>query len=44
MVGDVSSGRLLQAHAEAEGDQAEALGLKVAKALFDAGAGPLLAG
>ncbi|QNK03362.1 hydroxymethylbilane synthase [Dyella telluris] len=42
MVGDVSSGRLLQAEAEAEGDQAEALGRQVAQALFDKGAGPLL--
>lgn len=42
MVGDVSSGRLLQAQAEAEGDQAEALGKRVAQALFDQGAGALL--
>jgi len=42
MVGDVSSGRLLHAQAEAEGDQAEALGKRVAQALFDQGAGPLL--
>lgn len=42
MVGDVSSGRLLQAQAEAEGDQAEELGKQVAQALFDLGAGPLL--
>jgi hydroxymethylbilane synthase len=42
MVGDVSSGRLLHAQAEAEGDQAEALGQRVAQALFDLGAGPLL--
>jgi hydroxymethylbilane synthase len=42
MVGDVSSGRLLQAQAEAEGDAADALGKRVAQALFDAGAGPLL--
>ena len=42
MVGDVRSGRLLQAQAEAEGDQAEALGKQVAEALFAQGAGPLL--
>ncbi|MDR3444046.1 MULTISPECIES: hydroxymethylbilane synthase [unclassified Dyella] len=42
MVGDVSSGRLLQAQADAEGDQAEALGKRVAQALFDLGAGPML--
>ena len=42
MVGDVSSGRLLQAAAEAEGDQAQALGQRVAQALFDQGAAQLL--
>jgi len=42
MVGDVSSGRLLVAEADAEGDQAEALGERVAAALFEQGAGPLL--
>jgi hydroxymethylbilane synthase len=42
MVGDADSGRLLLAQAEAEGDQAEALGRQVAQALFDQGAGSLL--
>lgn len=42
MVGDVSSGRLLLAEAQAEGDQAEALGKRVAEALFEQGAGALL--
>jgi hydroxymethylbilane synthase len=42
MVGDVGSGRLLRAQAQAEGDQAEALGRQVAQALLDLGAGPLL--
>ena len=42
MVGDVSSGRLLLAEAQAEGDQAEALGKRVAAALFEQGAGALL--
>ncbi|AHX15255.1 porphobilinogen deaminase [Dyella jiangningensis] len=42
MVGDVSSGRLLLAEAQADGDQAEALGKRVAKALFEQGAGALL--
>lgn len=42
MVGDASSGRLLHAQAEAEGDQAEALGKQVAAALFEQGAGALL--
>jgi len=42
MVGDASSGRLLHAQAQAEGDQAEALGLRVAQSLFDLGAGSLL--
>jgi len=42
MVGDVGSGRLLQAQAQADGDQAEALGRQVAQLLFDQGAGPLL--
>ena len=42
MVGDVSSGRLLLAEAQAEGDRAVELGERVAKALFEKGAGPLL--
>lgn len=42
MVGDVSSGRLLLAEAQADGDQAEALGKRVAEALFEQGAGALL--
>jgi hydroxymethylbilane synthase len=42
MVGDVSSGRLILAQAEAEGDQAEALGKRVADALFEQGAAQLL--
>ena len=42
MVGDASSGRLLLAEAQAEGDQAEALGKRVAEALFEQGAGALL--
>ncbi|RDI99055.1 hydroxymethylbilane synthase [Dyella solisilvae] len=42
MVGDVSSGRLLLAEAEAEGDQAETLGRRVADALFAQGADALL--
>ena len=42
MVGDVASGRLLLAEAQADGDQAEALGRRVADALFEQGAGALL--
>ncbi|WP_266183068.1 hydroxymethylbilane synthase [Dyella humicola] len=42
MVGDVNSGRLLLAEAQADGDQAVALGLKVADALFAQGAKKLL--
>ncbi len=42
MVGDVKSGRLLLAEAQAEGDQAITLGQQVAQALFDQGAGALL--
>ena len=42
MVGDVSSGRLLLAEAQADGDQAAALGQRVADALFEQGAGKLL--
>ncbi len=42
MVGDVNSGRLLLAEAQADGDQAVALGLKVAEALFAQGADKLL--
>jgi hydroxymethylbilane synthase len=42
MVGDVNSGRLLLAEAQADGDQAVALGLKVADALFAQGADKLL--
>jgi hydroxymethylbilane synthase len=42
MVGDVGSGRLLLAEAQAEGDQAEALGRRVAAALFEQGAGAFL--
>ena len=42
MVGDASSGRLLLAEAQAEGDQAEELGKRVAEALFEQGAGALL--
>ncbi len=42
MVGDVDSGRLLLAEAQADGDQAIALGLKVADALFAQGADKLL--
>ena len=42
MVGDVNSGRLLLAEAQADGDQAIALGLKVADALFAQGADKLL--
>ncbi|MHA6205749.1 hydroxymethylbilane synthase [Dyella soli] len=42
MVGDVSSGRLLLAEAQAEGDQAVALGQRVAEALFAEGAAALL--
>lgn len=42
MVGDVASGRLLLAEAEAEGDQAQALGQRVAEALFAQGASAFL--
>jgi hydroxymethylbilane synthase len=42
MVGDVHSGRLLLAEAHADGDQAIALGLKVADALLAQGADKLL--
>ncbi|WP_114241844.1 hydroxymethylbilane synthase [Dyella sp. C9] len=42
MVGDVSSGRLLLAEAQAEGDQAEALGRQVAEALYEQGASQFL--
>jgi hydroxymethylbilane synthase len=42
MVGDVHSGRLLLAEAQADGDQAIALGLEVADALFAQGADKLL--
>ena len=42
MVGDVASGRLLRAEAAAGSDEAEALGLRVAKALFDLGAAQFL--
>ncbi len=42
LVGDVRSGRLILAEAQAEGDQAEALGKRVADALFEQGAGQLL--
>ncbi len=42
MVGDVNSGRLLLAEAQADGDQAIALGQQVAEALFAQGADKLL--
>ena len=42
MVGDVNSGRLLLAEAQADGDQAIALGQQVADALFAQGANKLL--
>jgi hydroxymethylbilane synthase len=43
MVGDVASGRLLIAESEGQGDDAIALGNKVAQALFGQGAASLLA-
>lgn len=42
MVGDVKSGRLVLAEAQADGDEAEALGKQVAAALFAQGAGAFL--
>lgn len=42
LVGDVASGRLLQVQQEAGTDDSEALGRRVAQALFDAGAEALL--
>jgi hydroxymethylbilane synthase len=42
MVGDVSSGRLLHAQAASGSDEAEALGQRVADALFAQGAGAFL--
>ncbi|MGO4701911.1 hydroxymethylbilane synthase [Dyella sp. 2RAB6] len=44
VVGDVSSGRLLRAEAEGGSDEAEALGQRVAEALFAQGAAALLGG
>jgi hydroxymethylbilane synthase len=42
LVGDVASGAVIRAEADAAADQADALGQRVAAALFAQGAGALL--